>query len=281
MEALELEARLDNILATAQAETANLDIFAPIMLREECPICLLPLPIKHDEIAFNACCGKNICLGCIYKNITREKDNADHPSKIGLCAICRQPIINGNNYIKRLKKLMKKKHPEAFMEMAAEYKSGERTLQSNTKALEMYICAAELGHADAFINIGCFHLEGVVVEQDISKAVEYYEVAAKKGSVNAHKRLVYFHGRNGDIQTSIKHCRVAASAGDQESMDNLMRAYKDKSISKEELTQTLRAHQTSSNEIKSKDRDEAISINKQMDRSISSNKQMDRYNTFN
>ena len=67
------------------------------------------------------------------------------------------------------------------------------------------------------------------------------------------------------MQTSIKHTKVAASAGDQDSMDGLMKAYRDKLIAKEELTQILRAHQTSSNEMKSKDRDEAISINKQME----------------
>ena len=43
MVSLELEARLDNLLATAQEETA--DMFAPIPEKEECPICLLPLPL--------------------------------------------------------------------------------------------------------------------------------------------------------------------------------------------------------------------------------------------
>ena len=44
MVSLELEARLDNLLSTAQAETANIDLFAPIQEKEECPICLIPLP---------------------------------------------------------------------------------------------------------------------------------------------------------------------------------------------------------------------------------------------
>jgi len=47
MTTLELGARLDNLLFTAKEETANDDLYAPILLREECPICLLPLPIKE------------------------------------------------------------------------------------------------------------------------------------------------------------------------------------------------------------------------------------------
>ena len=51
---LEIEARLDNLLSTAQAETENIDLFAPITDadREECPICLLPFPIRLDKRSF-------------------------------------------------------------------------------------------------------------------------------------------------------------------------------------------------------------------------------------
>lgn len=67
------------------------------------------------------------------------------------------------------------------------------------------------------------------------------------------------------MQVCMKHLKVIASAGDKDSMGDLMRAYKEKLIAKEELTQTLRAHQTSSNEMKSKDRDEAKSFNEETD----------------
>lgn len=63
--ALELETRLNNILSTAQAETADIDLFAPIEEREECPLCLVTLPLKESESTFNVCCGKEICCGCL------------------------------------------------------------------------------------------------------------------------------------------------------------------------------------------------------------------------
>jgi hypothetical protein len=70
MATLDLEARLDNLLATAQEETKDIDLFAPIQEREECPICMIPLPMRDDETVFKLCCGKVICSGCVYKNVT-------------------------------------------------------------------------------------------------------------------------------------------------------------------------------------------------------------------
>ena len=254
MTTLELEARLDNLLTTAQAETADIDIFAPLPEREECPICMIPLPLIDSEIRFMTCCGKSLCMGCTIKNILSDMKKGT-PSDKRKCAFCRLPISKNN--MKALKKLMKNNNPEAFMAMAQEYKSGEDVFQSDTKALEMYAHAAELDLANAFDHIGYSYREGILVEQDTSKALVFYEIAAKKGSLMAHQYLASFHVKNGNIDISIRHLTVAASAGDQDSMDLLMKAYKDKLLSKEELTQTLRAFQEAKDLMKSEDRDTA------------------------
>ena len=254
MASLELQARLDNLLATAQTEMADVDLFAPIQEREECPICMIPLPIEDNEIRFMTCCGKSICIGCDYKQQMSEIKNGV-PKSEQKCAFCCQP--DPENHIKALKKLMKKNNPNAFMAMAERYKSGDGVFQSDTRSLEMHIRAAELGHIVAFTIIGYFYDEGSAVEQDMSKASEYYEIAAKKGSVPAHQYLALFHESNGNIQNSINHRKVAASAGNQPSMNKLMKYYKQKLLSREDLTQTLRAFQTSNNAMKSKDRDDA------------------------
>ena len=254
MATLELEARLDNLLVTAQAETAEIDLFAPIQEREECPICMIPLPLTDRDIGFMPCCGKSICIGCDYKHLMTEIKNRvpDHKKK---CAFCCQH--EPKNTIKALKKLMKNNNPDAFMAMSSHYKEGEGVLQSDTRSLEMRINAAELGLAGAFGQIAYNYMEGIAVEQNMTKAFEFLEVAAKKGSCVAHKYLATVHEKNGDIQKSIEHYKVIASAGYQQAMDKLMKAYTDKRVSKEDLTQTLRAFQASKNEIKSKDRDDA------------------------
>lgn len=158
---------------------------------------------------------------------------------------------------KLVKKLMKRDHPEAHSQMAALYEDGNGVLQSDTRALELYTRAAELGHTEAYLFIGSYYGQGIAVEQDESKAFEFFEVGAKKGSYNAHIWLAKFHGSNGNMQKFIEHLKVAAKAGCQISMDGVMAAYRDKLLSKDELTQTLRAFQVSSNEMKSKDRENA------------------------
>jgi len=223
MVSLELEARLDNLLATAKEETADIDLFAPMPERAECPLCMIPLPLLESEIAFAQCCGKQICTGCVQKELISDIKNGglgaidDHK-----CAFCREPAPMGKQRMKGIKKLvkklMKRNHPEAFFQMAGLYNSGEPgLLQSATRALELYTRAAELGHTEAYLIIGSYYGQGIAVEQDESKAFEFFEVGAKKGSYNAHIWLAKFHGSNGNIQKFINHLKVAASAGCQRS----------------------------------------------------------------
>jgi len=89
----------------------------------------------------------------------------------------------------------------------------------------------------------------------MSRVFEFLEIAAKKGSFPA--MLAIFHEENMNTQKSIEHRKVAASAGYKESLDELMKAYKDNLLSKEELTQTLRAFQVSNDLTKSQERDDA------------------------
>ena len=149
------------------------------------------------------------------------------------------------------------------MHMANRYRSGEGVFQSDTKSLEMLTKAAEFGEAEAFAQLGKYYENGNVIEQDLSKSLEFYELGAKKGSINCHQQLAVFHWRNGNFHKNIQHIKVAASAGDKVSMGALTRFYKDnkdKLLSKDELAQTLRAHQASLNEMKSKERDDAIAF---------------------
>ena len=253
MVSLELEARLDNLLSTAQAETADIDLFAPIQEKEECPICMIPLPIKEEEIRFMTCCGKKICDGCNYKHAVNHikkmttQATQGAPLEERKCAFCCQSRARWDS-IKPLKKLVKKNKPYAFVQMAERYKSGDGVIQSYTRALEMIIRAAELGDANAFAIIAIHYQEGTVVEQNESKVLEYQEVAAKKGSI----------GANRNAQLMIKHLKIVASAGYKEAMDSLMDYYKNNELlTKAELAETLRAFQTSKNAMKSKDRDDA------------------------
>ena len=150
---LELEARLDNLLATAQAETADIDLFAPIQEKEECPLCLLPLPLEDSDNMFYECCGKRICSGCIHKHFMTLIKEGKERSRDMKCPFCRQSHLSGPQRIKALKKLMKNNEPQAFVAMSDKYKEGKDVLQSDTKSLDMLIRAAELGYSLAYRRI--------------------------------------------------------------------------------------------------------------------------------
>mgnify|MGYP000007867152 CR=1 FL=1 len=67
--------------------------------REECPICLLPMPIREDDTTVESCCGKRICQGCTYA--------MDMSEGKALCAFCRTPTVTSDEeFIKQLKKLI-------------------------------------------------------------------------------------------------------------------------------------------------------------------------------
>ena len=76
----------------------------------------------------------------------------------------------------------------------------------------------------------------------------------------AHQYLAGFHDNVGNVDEAIEHLKVAASAGDKDAMDSLMANYKRKLLSKEDLTQTLRAFHASNSEMMSNDRRDALLI---------------------
>src|SRR5210317_592689 len=49
------------------AELHDEALFKDHPQNEECPICMLPLPLDRRESVFNSCCGKTICYGCAYE----------------------------------------------------------------------------------------------------------------------------------------------------------------------------------------------------------------------
>jgi len=135
---------------------------------------MLPLPVTEEETIFEVCCGKRICNGCIYKQMIMKRDQGvpNHEIRELKCFYCCQPTPRGKNDIKALKKLMKKNNTYAFLLMATHHQSGDKVMQSNTKALEMRI-AVELGNAQAYTLIAAHYRDGNVVETNRPRAFEY------------------------------------------------------------------------------------------------------------
>jgi len=221
---------------------------------DECPICLLPMPISSDDTTIESCCGKRICNGCVYA-MNMSEGGAD------LCAFCRTPTIKSDEEeIERTKKLIDKGNVEAFLLLAGYYIHGSRGLaQDYQKAHDLMIKAGELGCASGYYNLGVAYDEGRGVEVNMKKAKYYWELAAMNGSVNARHNLGCIEGRSGNHHRAYKHYMIAAKAGDTPSLDYVKKGFMAMAgfVTKDEYANTLLAHQARQEEMKSDAREKA------------------------
>ena len=227
---------------------------------EECPICMLPLPLyeNHSGTTFFPCCGKDICNGCIHAMF--ESGAKD------LCAFCRTPYSSSDEEeVKRIKKLMEKGNAYAFLRLSGCYYEGiDGVPQDMAKANELYLKAGELGCAMGYYNLGTQYFNGRGVEVDKKKARHYYELAAMNGrAVHARNNLGCMEGQAGNYDRAFKHYIIAARAGSKRSLDTIKQGYMLGQVTKEEYANTLREYQRSQDEMTSDARDKALTARNQ------------------
>ena len=236
------------------AELHEEALFKDHPLTEECPICMLPMPIDTEATAFMPCCGKMICNGCIVAMVLSEGKD--------LCAFCRTPKTSSNEKeVIRMKKLIDKGNGEAFNQLGGCFAKGLLGVpQNRNKANELYLKAGEHGCVDGYYNLGIAYDFGRGVEVDRKKAKHYYELAAMNGCVNARHNLGCIEGATGNYDRAIKHLIIAAKAGREASLDYVKQGFKEGFVTKDEYANTLRAYQKRQNEMKSDERDKAAAI---------------------
>ena len=220
---------------------------------EECPICLLPMPIRRKNTTFEPCCGKRICNGCSYAmEMSEGKD---------LCAFCRTPkLCSDEEMINRTKKLIDNGNALAFYFMAGLHAQGLYGMpQDRRKANEFNLKAGELGCADGYHNLGIAYYGGRGVEVDKKKAKHYFELAAMNGNVNARHNLSYIEEDAGNNERACRHMLLAARAGHEKALEEVTDVYRNEVglVAKEEYASTLRAYHERRKEMKSDERDKA------------------------
>ena len=238
------------------AELYDEKLFRENPPREECPICMLPLPLSISESSFESCCGKLICGGCIYSMAETGGKN------MMLCPFCKTPNeISGDEEVKRLTKLMEMGNADAFGQLGLYYHRGSCGLrQDMAKANELWLKAGQLGCAQAYHNLGYTYEDGIGVEVDKKKAKHYYELAAMKGSIPARHNLGCLEGQAGNHQRAFKHNMLSARAGCNKSLNTVKGGYMDGIVTKDEYANTLREYQKSQDEMKSEARDKALAF---------------------
>ena len=213
----------------------------------DCPICSLPLPFDKSKITSMSCCFKFVCDGCVYANRKREREmRLQHT-----CPFCREPAFITKEEADKLRiKRVEANDPNAMRyEGGLQYNKGEYS-----SAFEYYTKTAELGDAGAHNYLACMYHEGKGVEKDVGKYIHHLEEAA----IGGHPIARYFLGMHeweiGNVERAVTHFMIAATLGDDDSLEALMDMFKEGSVEKEDLAAALRAHKAAVDATKSPQR---------------------------
>jgi TPR repeat protein len=239
------------------------ELWKPHPPTEECPVCMVPLPLKKSKVRYWPCCGKLLCSACGEEhdralNVTNMKRSKKKLPPIEFtCAFCRIPLHkNDSELISRYEERADKGDTQAMTNLALKFQDGDNGLRKNDdKALELIRRAADLGSAEAIGRLGKWASdERLRLIPGGTDAKECYEDSIKKGNVQSRYNLAAVLYREGHIDLAIKHWHLAAAAGHDDSMEWLWKCFHKGRLSKPDLEKALRAHKAASDEMKSEER---------------------------
>ena len=240
------------------------ELWKPLTPTEECPVCMVPLPLENGNCTYWACCSKRVCTACSKEheraqrvtNMKREKKK--QPPLEKTCAFCRTPLPrNDAEEISRYEEKISKDDTRAMINLAGMYLQGAKGLRKNDeKAFELLNRAADLGSLDAIALLGQHisfgHLDNI---KDESIGREYLKDSAVKGNVHSQHSLGTILYKEGNIALAIKHWNLAAAAGQDQSMKGLWSCFNKGKLSKPDLEKALRAHKAARDEMNSEQRE--------------------------
>ena len=238
------------------AELHDIELFKQPPLKEDCLICMIPLPSLHTGSTYYICCGKEICSGCDHAiSLLRDKEEK--------CPFCRTSVPSKDKVIIEMyKKRVEVGDAEAIFNLGCCYSEGAYGLTRDyDKALELWQQAGELGIAGAHFNIGNAYYFSRGVERDEKKADHYYELAAMGGDAIARHNLGNAEFRAGNWDRAIKHWLIAAGDGYNGSVKSIQLLYTKGDAIKEDYTSALRAYQVYLEEVRSEQRNKAAAYN--------------------
>ena len=233
------------------AELSDEELFKDPPEEEECPICMLPLPFDNSQIQFNACCGKLICVGCVYAQIVVGQGSET-------CQFCRRPAAESEKeVVDELKKGVERNDAKSMEQLATFYLNGTGGLEKDlVKAMELLKTAGERGCATAYGWLGSFYRKDA--QKDDKKAVHYWKLAAIGGDINSRHNLACINKRDGDHKRAYKHFLICAKAGYEPSLHAVKDGFQNGYVTKDEYGAALRAYQKQHGDRKSARREEAF-----------------------
>ena len=232
------------------------DLFKQPPPKDDCPICMLPLPFLIKASTYMSCCGKTICNGCTYAPVYDDKGKVINEKK---CPFCRTPIpTSEEELIEMYNKRMKLDDAEAINDLGCFYCHGMAGLpQDYDKAFGLWKRAGELGCTQAYFHIGCSYDIGTGVEKDEKKAKHYFELAAIGGNASARYNIGLFDETLGKMNIALNHYMVAVRSGNENALKRIKQLFSNGHATKNDYTKALFAYQVYLDAIRSVQRDEA------------------------
>ena len=241
----ERAARLRDEILFKQPESSHLG---------DCPICCLPIPIGDKKSTLQSCCSKRICNGCSYAIKARQLQENIQPT----CIFCRCPVpVTVEEIRENEMKRIETNDPVALTDVGREIAD-----EDNDRAFRYWTKAAELGDVEAHYQLSLSYFRGEGVEKDEKKEIYHLEEAAIRGHHNARYNLACYERRNGENERAMKHFIIAASLGDDGSIQALKKHYKFGRVSKDDFAAALRAHHAAVKAMKSPQREAADLYNR-------------------
>ncbi|KAK1733659.1 hypothetical protein QTG54_015702 [Skeletonema marinoi] len=223
----------------------------------DCPICCLHMPLDVDKSTIMTCCSKIVCNGCAYADALRQVEGM----LLHTCPFCREPTSDTNEeYTKEMMKRVEANDPVALCQ-----EGGVQEEKGNyLRAFEYFTKAAELGDVEAHFELSHMYRDGHDVEKDEGKEMYHLELAAIGGHPGARYNLGIGEWNNGKTERAVKHWIIAATQGDDDSINELMAVFREEDgmVSKDDLAAALRAHQAAVDSAKSPQREAAETASK-------------------
>lgn len=243
--------------------TEDSDMFAPIPTKEDCPICLVPLPVRQEESIHMECCGKIICTACndaneaALKKIDAGRETKKQPPLHSPCAFCRTATTKSKKEVlHRLMKLVESNDDVSMMILADRHKIGRYVEQDSQRAFDLTLRAVELGNATSFVDLGVLYSQKKFLETDMAKMKMCMEASARAGNFMAHFNLGNFEHNNGNYALALKHYHVTAAAGYKPALDKIQNMHKEKRASYDDFLRAIQAYKKAIEEQSSDERTE-------------------------
>ena len=219
---------------------------------EDCPICMLQLPLDTKDYTNKACCSKKICDGCVLAAEKRGMGEA--------CPFCKQATPETDAQIIVSVQARVAANDYAAMDLLGEvFLKGRYGLPRDVpRALKLLKEAAKHGVVKAHNALGVIYFQGMEgVAKDRKKAIYHYELAARKGHPKARHNLGMFEEYMGRYDKALRHFMIAANMGKESSLNGIKSMFENGRASKANYEAALKGYQKAVEELSSPDRKEA------------------------